>query len=288
MKKVPFTPSTMVYPAPAVMVSCGDGEEKYNIITIAWTGTINSKPPMAFISVRKERHSHHLIQEAGGFVINLTNEALLHATDYCGVKSGKEVNKFKHLNLTAIPATKVKAPMIEEAPVNIECQITQVIELGSHDMFMAEVVAIHVDESLMDENGKLHLAKAKPIVYAHGEYHGIGEALGRFGHSIMKKKTLQKIEKEKNIEKRAKEKKAIREEKKQKKEVARESWEKNQKEWLEAKDRKQKRKEGYIEKAKAEGTYMKRVKAERNGDKKEVGPKKFYENRPNKRGKRHE
>lgn len=278
----------MVYPAPAVMVSCGDGEEKYNIITIAWTGTINSKPPMAFISVRKERHSHKLIQEAGGFVINLTNEALTHATDYCGVKSGKDVDKFKHLELTPIPATIVKAPMIKEAPVNIECQITQVIELGSHDMFMAEVVAIHVDENLMDEQGKLHLEWSKPIVYSHGEYYGMGELLGRFGYSIMKKKTLQKIEKEKAVEKRAQEKKAIREEKKQKKEVAREAWEKNQKEWLESKDRKQKRKEGYIEKAKADGTYMKRVKAERAQEKKETGPKKFYENRPDKKGRRHD
>lgn len=238
MSKVPFNPSTMVYPAPAVMVSCGDSVENYNIITIAWTGTINSKPPMTYVSVRKERHSHKLISENGGFVINLTGEALATATDYCGVKSGKDVNKFAHLGLTAVPATKIKACMIEEAPVSIECEVVQVIELGSHDMFMAKVVAVHVDDSLLDSTGKLHLERSKPIVYSHGEYYGLGEAIGKFGHAVMKKKTAEKLAKEKAEEDRKLEKAKLREEKKVQKEQAREAWEQNQKEWYQAKTKK--------------------------------------------------
>lgn len=232
MRKVPFSPSTMVYPAPAVMVSCGSEANEYNIITIAWTGTVNSKPPMAYVSIRKERHSHQIIQRNGGFVINLTNEPLAFATDFCGVKSGRDVNKFKHLNLTPVAATKVKAVMIEEAPVSIECEVKQVLELGSHDMFLAEVVAIHVDESLMDSSGKLSLDKANPIVYAHGEYYGMGEALGRFGHSVMKKKTAQKIAKEKAVEERKQQQTKHREEKRVKKVNAKSAWEENQAEWL--------------------------------------------------------
>lgn len=232
MSKVPFSPSTMVYPAPAVMVSCGTDESDQNIITIAWTGTVNSKPPMAFVSIRKERHSHHIIKDNGGFVINLTNEALVFATDFCGVKSGRDINKFKHLNLTPVPATKVKAVMIEEAPVSIECEVKQIIELGSHDMFIAQVVAIHVDETLMDSDGKLRLEKSNPIVYAHGEYYGIGEAIGRFGYSIMKKKTAQKMAKVKAVEKRKTEQAKQREEKRVSKEKARADWKENQTEWL--------------------------------------------------------
>lgn len=231
MSKVPFKPGTMVYPVPAVMVSCGDSPEKYNIITIAWTGTINSTPPMTYVSVRKERHSHKLISEAQSFVINLTTEDLAQKTDYCGVKSGRDVNKFAHLGLTPVAAEKISAPMIEECPVSIECKVTQVIELGSHDMFMAEVVAVHVDETLLDKNGKLHLEWSKPLVYSHGEYYGIGEALGQFGHSIMKQKTVEKMSKAKAEEMRLAEKAKIRAEKKEKKEQARIAWEQNQKEW---------------------------------------------------------
>lgn len=254
MSKVPFSPSTMVYPAPAVMVSCGAEESEFNIITIAWTGTVNSKPPMAYVSIRKERHSHDIIKRNGGFVINLTNEELAFATDFCGVKSGRDVNKFKHLNLTAKAATKVKAVMIEEAPVSIECEVKQIIELGSHDMFLAEVVAIHVDERLMDEGGKLCLERAKPIVYAHGEYYGIGEAMGRFGHSIMKKKTAQKLAKEKAVEDRKQQQSKQRAEKKVKKEKAKAAWEDNQAEWL----KKQKKHDKPFGHKKPEGTYPKK------------------------------
>lgn len=254
MSKVPFKPGTMVYPVPAVMVSCGDSPEKYNIITIAWTGTINSTPPMTYVSVRKERHSHKLISEAQSFVINLTTEDLVKTTDYCGVKSGREVNKFAHLGLTAVAADKVAAPMIEESPVSIECRVTQVIELGSHDMFMAEVVAIHVDENLIDKNGKLHLEWSKPIVYSHGEYYGIGEALGQFGHSVMKKKTIAKVEKIKAVEQRVTEKTKLRAEKAAKKEQARIDWETNQKDWYQDKSKKVRLKEEH----KAEGKQYER------------------------------
>ncbi len=243
MSKIPFKPGTMVYPVPAVMVSCGDKPENYNIITIAWTGTINSTPPMTYVSVRKERHSHKLISENQAFVINLTTEDLAQQTDFCGVKSGRDVNKFAHLGLTAVPAEKVSAPMIEEAPVSIECKVTQVIELGSHDMFMAEVVAVHVDETLLDKNGKLHLEWSKPLVYSHGEYYGIGEALGQFGHSVMKKKTAEKLSKVKAEEQRNAEKAKIKAEKKAQKEAAREAWEQNQKEWYQEQTKKIRAKE---------------------------------------------
>lgn len=243
MSKIPFKPGTLVYPVPAVMVSCGDKPENYNIITIAWTGTINSTPPMTYVSVRKERHSHHLIAENQAFVINLTNEDLAKQTDFCGVKSGRDIDKFAHLGLTAVPAEKVSAPMIEEAPVSIECKVTQVIELGSHDMFMAEVIAVHVDEKLMDKNGKLHLEWSKPIVYSHGEYYSIGEALGQFGHSVMKKKTAEKLSKAKAEEQRIAEKARIKAEKKAQKEAAREAWEKNQKEWYQEQTKKIRAKE---------------------------------------------
>ncbi len=189
MSKTTWKPGTMVYPVPAVMVSCGNEKEKYNIITIAWTGTICSDPPMAYISVRKERYSYDIIKESGEFVINLTTESLAFATDYCGVKSGRDVNKFNFLKLTPIPAEKIKAPMIKESPINIECKVKQIIELGSHDMFIAEVVAVHADESFIDDQGKFRLDQTKPICYSHGEYFGLKKSLGKFGYSVMKKKT---------------------------------------------------------------------------------------------------
>lgn len=192
MSKVTWKPGTMVYPVPAVMVSCGDSEDNQNIITIAWTGTICTKPPMTYISVRKERHSYSLIKDSGSFVINLTTKDLCFATDFSGVRSGADIDKFKHLNLTAVRATKVSAPMIEESPVNIECKVTEIIELGSHDMFLAEVVAVHVDDQYIDEKGKFHLNAANPIAYAHGTYYTLHEALGTFGYSVMKKKTKKK------------------------------------------------------------------------------------------------
>lgn len=176
----------MLYPLPVVMVSVADKEGKPNIITIAWTGTVCSNPPMVSISVRPERYSYNVIKESGEFVINLTTKDLTYATDYCGVKSGRDVDKFKEMGLTALPGKEVKAPLIGESPVNIECKVTQVIPLGSHDMFLAEVVAVHVDEKYMDEKGKFHLEKAEPIAYSHGDYLATGELLGTFGYSVKK------------------------------------------------------------------------------------------------------
>lgn len=177
----------MLYPLPVVMITVADKEGNSNIITVAWAGTICSDPAMVSISVRPERHSHKMLVESGEFVINLTTKDLAYATDYCGVKSGRDVDKFKEMNLTAVPATIVKAPMIEESPVNIECKVTEVKKLGTHDMFMAEVVAVHADEKYMDEKNKFHLEKADPIVYSHGTYFTCGEQIGTFGYSVKKK-----------------------------------------------------------------------------------------------------
>ncbi len=186
MSKQLWKPGNMLYPLPVVMVSVADKEGKNNIITIAWAGTICSNPPMVSISVRPERYSYDIIKETEEFVINLTTKDLTYATDYCGVKSGRDVDKFKEMGLTALPGKEVKAPLIAESPVNIECKVTQVIPLGSHDMFLAEVVAVHVDEKYMDENGKFHLDKAEPIAYSHGAYLATGELLGTFGYSVKK------------------------------------------------------------------------------------------------------
>ncbi len=169
------------------MVSVADKQGRPNIITVAWAGTICSNPPMLSISVRPERYSYQILKETGEFVVNLTTEELTFATDYCGVKSGRDVDKFKEMNLTALPADKVKAPLIGESPVNIECKVTQVIPLGSHDMFLAEVVAVHADCKYMDENGKFHFENSHPIVYSHGDYLKTGEKLGTFGYSVKKK-----------------------------------------------------------------------------------------------------
>lgn len=186
MAKELWKPGNMLYPLPVVMVSMADGQGKNNIITIAWTGTICTNPPMVSISVRPERYSYPILKDTGEFVINLTTRELTYATDYCGVKSGREVDKFRELNLTPLPATYVKAPLIGESPVSMECKVTQVIPLGSHDMFLAEVVAVHADEKYMDEQRKFHLEKAEPIVYSHGAYLACGEQLGTFGFSVRK------------------------------------------------------------------------------------------------------
>lgn len=178
----------MLYPLPAVLVSVADRAGKTNLLTLAWTGTICSEPPMVSISVRPERYSHHMIEETGEFVINLTTEDLVYATDYCGVKSGKDVDKWKEMNLTPIPAEHVKAPMVAQSPVNLECRVTQKLELGSHDMFIAEVLAVHVDDQYMDESGRFNLNDAKPLVYSHGRYLATGKELGSFGYSVKKKK----------------------------------------------------------------------------------------------------
>lgn len=186
MAKQLWKPGNMLYPLPVVMVSVADKEGRNNIITIAWAGTICSNPPMVSISVRPERYSYDILKETGEFVINLTTKDLTYATDYCGVKSGRDVDKFKEMGLTALPGKEVKAPLIAESPVNIECKVTQVIPLGSHDMFLAEVVAVHVDEKYMDEKGKFHLDKAEPIAYSHGDYLATGDLLGTFGYSVKK------------------------------------------------------------------------------------------------------
>ena len=188
MSKTAFKPGTMIYPLPAVMVSCGDTPDNYNILTIAWTGTICSDPPLCYISVRKERHSHDLIARTGEFVINLTTEALARATDWCGVKSGRDLNKFKEMHLTPEPAQLVKAPLIAESPLNIECVVTEIKELGSHDMFIAKVVAVDADEKLIDKGtGAFQFNHAQPLAYSHGKYYGLGEKIGGFGFSVKKK-----------------------------------------------------------------------------------------------------
>ena len=189
MSKVLWKPGTMIYPLPAVMVSCGENEKEYNIITIAWTGTISSNPPMCYISVRPQRHSYEIIKRTGEFVINLTTLDLARATDWCGVKSGKKYNKFKEMNLTPVKAEYVSAPLIKESPINIECKVTEIKPLGVHHMFMAIVLAIHGDEKYMDkETGAFQFEKAKPLCYSHGKYYEIGNFVGKFGFSVMKKK----------------------------------------------------------------------------------------------------
>lgn len=187
MSKQIWKPGNMLYPLPVAMVSVADKEGKQNIITIAWTGTICSDPPMVSISVRPERYSYHMIKETGEFVINLTTKELAFATDYCGVKSGRDVDKFAAMQLTPVRGEKVKAPLIAESPVNLECKVTEVKHLGTHDMFMAEVVCVHADEKYMDEQNRFHLEMADPIVYSHGTYMTTGEKIGTFGYSVRKK-----------------------------------------------------------------------------------------------------
>ena len=186
--KQEWKPGNMLYPLPAVMVSCSRPGGVPNIITVAWCGTVCSDPAMVSISVRKERYSHPIISETGEFVINLTTEELAFATDYCGVRSGRDVDKFREMNLTAAPASVVSCPVIAESPVNIECRIVDVKELGSHDMFIAEVVSVDVSEEYMDENGKFDLNNTGLITYSHGEYFTLGRKIGKFGYSVKKKK----------------------------------------------------------------------------------------------------
>lgn len=197
MSKIEFKPGTMLNPVPAVMVTCGDGEVS-NIITIAWTGIINSDPPMTYISVRKERYSYDIIRKTGEFVINLTTEQLACATDFCGVRSGRDVDKFREQKLTRSRSRAVSCPSIEESPVNIECKVREVKELGSHDMFIADIVSVSVDEKLMDENGRLCLDEAGLIAYNHGHYYALQSAeLGKFGYSVMKPSTRKRLEAQK-------------------------------------------------------------------------------------------
>lgn len=186
MAKQIWKPGNMLYPLPAVMVSVADKEGNSNIITVAWAGTVCTNPPMVSISVRPERYSYHMIDETGEFVINLTTEKLAYATDYCGVRSGKDVDKFKELHLTPEKAEYVSEPLIAESPVNIECKVVKKETPGSHHIFLAEVKAVHVDDAYMDQKGRFALEKTDPIVYVHGQYYSLGKLLGTFGYSVKK------------------------------------------------------------------------------------------------------
>lgn len=179
----------MIYPVPAVMVSCGSEPSEYNIITVAWTGTICTEPAMCYISVRPSRHSYAIIRRNGEYVINLTTKTLAYATDWCGVRSGRKYNKFDRMNLTPVPASRIKAPMIKESPVNIECAVREIKELGTHHMFISEVVAINADEEYFDDNtGKFKLYNTGLLSYLHGNYYETGKLIGKFGFSVARKK----------------------------------------------------------------------------------------------------
>lgn len=191
-EKRAFKPGNLLYPLPAVLVSVADRDGNDNLFTAAWAGTVCTNPPMLTISVRPERHSYHMIQETGEFVVNLTTENLAWATDYCGVRSGRDTDKWKDAALTRAKAQQVTAPLVAESPVNLECRVVEAKELGSHTMFLAEVVAIDVNEAYFDEKDTFHLSKAKPLAYSHGRYYGLGECLGTFGYSV-KKPTKKKI-----------------------------------------------------------------------------------------------
>lgn len=186
MGKQYWKPGNMLYPVPAVMVSCQRPGEKPNIITVAWSGTINTDKPMVYISVRKSRYSYDIIKETGEFVVNLVTKELTFATDYCGVRSGREVDKYEEMKLTPLPSKYIDAPGIAESPVNLECRVTEVIPLGSHDMFLAEIVGVTVDDKYMDEKGKFHLNDSGLVAYSQGEYFELGKKLGKFGYSVQK------------------------------------------------------------------------------------------------------
>ena len=186
MAKLQWKPGTLLAPAPPALDSCGTMEE-HNVLTAAWTGIVNSEPPMTYVSIRPQRHSHSIIQEKGEFVINLPTEAIVKATDLCGVKSGRDVDKFALAGLTAEPSNLVAAPGIAECPISLECKVREVTHLGSHDMFLADIVAVDVDPKYVDEKGALHMEKAGLLAYAHGAYFGLGKQLGTFGFSVRKK-----------------------------------------------------------------------------------------------------
>lgn len=204
MAKSAFKPGNMLYPLPAVMVSCQYPDKndpacskpelqgKPNIITVAWAGTVCTNPPMLSISVRPERYSYHIIEKSGEFVVNLTTEALVRAADYCGVRSGRDVDKFKEMKLTPLASREVAAPGIAESPVNIECRVHTIQELGSHSMILADIVAVTIDDSYMDTNGKFHLNDSGLVTYSHGEYFLLGKKLGTFGYSVKKTSSAKK------------------------------------------------------------------------------------------------
>lgn len=188
MNKEYWKAGNMLYPVPAVMVSCADENNKPNIITIAWTGTCCTNPPMVYVSIRPERYSYEIIKKTKSFVINLTTEDLVYETDFCGVKSGKDIDKFKTLGLTAVASKHVSAPSILESPVNIECRVTEILPLGSHHMFLAEVMGVTIDPKYLDETSCFNLNQAKLVSYSHGQYFSLGEFLGKFGYSVKKNK----------------------------------------------------------------------------------------------------
>lgn len=191
MSKITWKSGTFLYPLPAVMVSCGT-MEKSNIITVAWTGIINTNPAMLYISVRPTRYSYNLIKESGEFVINLTNKDLAYATDWCGVKTGAKVDKFKEMHLTKEKANFVNCPMIKESLVSVECKVREIKELGSHHMFIADVLAINADEKYIDEKGAFDISKCDLIAYSNGNYYNLGKKIGRFGFSVQKSKKKRK------------------------------------------------------------------------------------------------
>ena len=191
MAKQVWKGSALLAPLPPALVTCGT-MEKPNILTIGWTGIINSQPPKTYISVRPERLSHSIISETREFVINIPTEALVRAVDFCGVRSGRDTDKFAECSLHAEKADKVTSPLLEESPVNLECKVFDIVPLGTHDMFLADIVAVDVDDSLLDEEGKLHLERCRPIAYSHGEYYKLGAKLGFFGYSVRRKKHIKR------------------------------------------------------------------------------------------------
>ena len=197
MTKINWKPGTMLSPLPPVMVSCGT-VDKPNVMTVAWTGIISSDPVMTYVSIRPQRYSHDIIKESGEFVINLPTWNMVTAVDFCGVKSGRDIDKFKEMKLTKEECPLVSCPAIAESPMNIMCKVKEIVHLGSHDMFVAEVVGTLADEKYMDEKGKFIYSDTKPICYSHGEYYGLGKKLGKFGYSVEKKKTKAKRAKRKN------------------------------------------------------------------------------------------
>lgn len=192
-ERIIWKPGTMVNPLPVVLISCGNEEMGVNLITVAWTGTINTSPPMCYISLQPKRYSYNLIRDSGEFVINLTTKDLTRVTDWCGVKSGRDFDKFKECGLTPIKASQVKTPLVKESPLNIECQVTEIKELGSHHMFLAEVKAVNADPLFLDaRTGAFDLNKAQLVAYSHGKYCGLTHPIGKFGYSVQKKKERRK------------------------------------------------------------------------------------------------
>ncbi len=186
-EKEDWKPGTLIYPLPALLVSCGSTPEEHNLLTVAWAGTLCTNPPMCYISVRPERHSYEIIKRNMEFVINLTTEVMARATDWCGVRSGRDYDKFAEAGLTPAPSRFVKAPAVAESPLSIECRVKDITHLGSHDMFVADVVNVRADKRYFTEDGKWHLEQSAPLVYLHGAYYGLGELIGRFGWSVKQK-----------------------------------------------------------------------------------------------------